>query len=474
MIAGTRITKLALAAVLPIVFLCVPYGSFAQSGRGVLDQLSESLRVLSDQVSPAVVEIRASKYGKADEDDSTASMLVKQRITGSGVILSPDGYIVTNAHVIEDAKHIRVFVHGARMNGSRARSLATLPGAGLDAAVVGLDEDIDIAVLKIKGNGLPTIPLADYEDLRQGQMVIAIGSPLGAHNAVTIGVVSSVARQIEADSAAVYIQTDAALNPGNSGGPLVDTSGKLVGINTMIMDGDRVGLAIPSDVVKYAYEQIRSRGQVTPGDIGLDIQEITPALAAGLGLSRDSGVIVADVHQGGSAEKQGVRPEDVLVGINGEPVQTFAEFVSRIYRSRPGDSMRLELLRGAKDFRVVIPVTERKAQAISKSPTAGSERGAVPGLGVYAVDVNEETADSILGLRMASGALVTKKSMTEEGGDSYSELDVGDVIHRLNGVAINRVEDLRTAVAKLHPGDAVVLQVERKRRFMFISFDLER
>ena len=459
------------------LFVVVPPRITAQASAGVLDQLSDSLKRLSDQVSPAVVEIRASRYGepkdKDDDDDPNATMVIKQRVTGSGVILSPDGYIVTNAHVIENAKNIRVFLNHLRPSGMAARDFASVSGKFYQAALVGIDDDIDIAVLKIKATGLPTMSLADYEKVKQGEVVVAIGSPLGAHNAITMGVVSSVARQMDSDSRAVYIQTDAALNPGNSGGPLVDTEGRLVGLNTMIVEGERVGLAIPSDIVKYAFDQIRSRGRIRYGDIGLDVQDITPLMAAGLRLSRDEGVIVADVVEGGSAQKANIRPGDVVVGVDGTTINRFVEFVARLYQKQPGSTITLQLLRGHGSFSTILPVTERRGQPEIAEKGAKSERNLIARLGVYAADIKVETGDAMPLLRQPWGVLVTGKSMTEEGSESQSELEVGDVIHSMNGVPVKSAVELRSSAAKLHPGDAIVLHVERKRKLLFVSFQAE-
>ncbi|MCH9024380.1 MAG: trypsin-like peptidase domain-containing protein, partial [candidate division Zixibacteria bacterium] len=198
-----------------------------------LKSISESFQKLSDSIVPAVVHIIATGW-TGPTDEMSASLLSKRQHTGSGVILSPSGYIITNAHVIEGAHSIDVILAPPRHNGSQWKSILKPKGDIVEAVLVGLDSETDLAVLKIPRTGLSYLKLADSDDLRQGQLVFAFGSPLGLQNSVTMGVVSSVARQLSADDPMIYIQTDAAINPGNSGGPLGNADGSVVGINTMI------------------------------------------------------------------------------------------------------------------------------------------------------------------------------------------------------------------------------------------------
>ncbi len=461
------------AFVLLCIFICAPIISAqtaAQSPAGVLDQLSVALKLLCDRVSVAVVEVQASGYGMVGDNDPDAGFVVKQHTTGSGVILDSDGYIVTNAHVVKGAKRIRVFLRQEVKGGPPRAAAAIRTGTAYDATVVGTDEQIDVSVLKIQATGLPTLPFGSYEELRPGQMVIAIGSPFGAHSAVTFGIVSSVARQLESDDFAVYIQTDAALNPGNSGGALVDTSGKLVGINALVMDGQRQGFAIPSDIVKFSYEQIRRHGRVSQADIGFDVQEISPEIASGLKLSRDSGVVVADVHPSSSAERAGIRAEDIILTIDGRAIDTVFEFVNHLHRKRPGDHVAIQILRGSAVLRMTVALLEKKPQLDLSTRNIEPERSLIPALGVFVLDVDDNVADSMPGIRQRSGAVVTGKSPTEAGAETLVKFEIGDVIHALNGVSINSVADLRAATSKLKPGDAIVVRVERKRRLLYLAF----
>jgi serine protease Do len=254
--------------------------------------LSALLESTSRSVSPSVVQIFATSYTAGDGLVPRSGDLIRtERASGSGVIVDPAGYIITNAHVVRGAGRIRVEV--PRPSGGTSILAASADVVG--AQVVGMDLETDLAVLKIEREKLPAMAFADSDELKPGQLVLAFGSPLGLTNSVTLGIVGAVARQLEPESPMVWVQTDASINPGSSGGPLVDLRGRLVGINTSIasMTGgnEGVGFSSPSNIVRAVYEQIKATGHVRRGDIGIRVQTITPALARGLGLGRESGVV---------------------------------------------------------------------------------------------------------------------------------------------------------------------------------------
>src|SRR5262249_18348965 len=229
-----------------------------------LQRLSEGVQQLSDRVRPAVVQIVTSTYAPA----KGGSLLPRQRGVGSGVILDPDGYIVTNAHVAQGARQVQVVLSPPR--GADGHSVLKARGKVVGAVVVGIDAETDLAVLKVDEKGLPSLPMGDSEELRQGQVVLAFGSPLGLEDSATLGIVSWAARQPEADNPMIYIQTDASINPGNSGGPLVDIEGRVVGINTLILSqsggNEGLGFAAPSNIVKNVFQQIKTSGRVRRGE----------------------------------------------------------------------------------------------------------------------------------------------------------------------------------------------------------------
>ena len=285
----------------------------ANQSPDALHQLSSSVEELVKRVSPSVVQVLATGFGPMQEGDSSEAALVIGRLSsiGSGVIVDPDGYILTNAHVLRGAQRVQVILPSPLAGASPDLSTLSARGRIMEARIVGLSREIDLAVLKIKAKGFPALPIAKYSNLRQGEMVFAFGSPGGLQNSVTMGVVSAVARQPDPDSPMVYIQTDTPINPGNSGGPLVDVDGELVGINTFILTqsggNEGLGFALPSGVVAVAYPQLRKFGHFHRGEIGINVQTITPNLAAALGLGKEQGVIVSDVMPGSSAESAGPR-----------------------------------------------------------------------------------------------------------------------------------------------------------------------
>jgi serine protease Do len=244
--------------------------------------LSASLESTSRTVSPSVVQIFATSYSAGDGLVPKSGDLIRtERASGSGVIVDPAGYIITNAHVVRGAGRLRVEIPRP----SSGTSILTETADAVGAQVVGMDLETDLAVLKVDRDKLPAMAFGDSDDLKPGQLVLAFGSPLGLTNSVTLGVVGAVARQLEPESPMVWVQTDASINPGSSGGPLVDLRGRLVGINTSIasMTGgnEGVGFSSPSNIVRTVYEQIKATGRVRRGEIGIRVQTITPALSRG-------------------------------------------------------------------------------------------------------------------------------------------------------------------------------------------------
>ncbi|HEY7056723.1 MAG TPA: trypsin-like peptidase domain-containing protein, partial [Vicinamibacterales bacterium] len=261
-----------------------------------LGDLSKSLEALASKVSPSVVQIFVTGYAPPEEqqEGGTGEPAI-ERSSGSGVIVDSDGYIVTNAHVVENATRLEVELSSAASGVPVGRSIVKRRGRIVGARIVAIDHETDLAVVKVDATGLPTLPIGDSDRLHPGQIVLAFGSPLGLDSSVTMGVVSAVARQLEPDDPMIYIQTDAPINPGNSGGPLVDTDGRLVGINTLIYTqgggSEGIGFAAPSNIVRNVFTQIRKTGRVLRGEIGVTAQTITPLLADALQLPSDAGII---------------------------------------------------------------------------------------------------------------------------------------------------------------------------------------
>src|ERR1700724_1695631 len=276
----------------------------------VLVQLNGALEGLAAKVSSGVVQILVTGYGPAHEENrSQTALIVRQHAVGSGVIVDADGYIVTNAHVIEGAQRIRVAL--PIPVGETTGVVPVGKRQIREARLLGFHKETDLAWLKIEDKGLPTLPFVRHERPHVGQLVFAIGSPEGLQNSVTMGVISAVARQPDPSKPMTYIQTDAPINPGNSGGPLVDMNGTVGGINTFILSqgggSEGLGFAIPAPIVEFVYRSLRKYGHVHRVEIGAGLQELTPTLADGLQLSQHWGVIVADVKPDGPAATAGLQ-----------------------------------------------------------------------------------------------------------------------------------------------------------------------
>jgi serine protease Do len=438
-----------------------------------LHQFNGAVRKLVSEVTPSVVQVVATGYGPVESSSGNNSALVgMQEKIGSGVIIDPDGYIVTNAHVISGAQHVRVSVPIVAATESTEEPIISRSRA-VDARVVGSDEDIDLAVLKIEATGLRALRLGDYNKLRQGDFVFAFGSPEGLQDSVTMGVVSTPARQLDPDSPVVYVQSDAATNPGNSGGPLVNVDGELIGINTFIFTqsggNEGLGFAIPSAIVAYAYPQLRKYGHLHRGETGLGVQAITPELANGLKLNTDSGVIISDVIPGSPAENAGVKVQDILKSIDGYPVANLPAVGTRLFMRSGGDQIKLGVMRGSTKLNFIVPVVEVPNDLDSLATVVQSKQSPVTQLGVVVIDIDPALAKKFPSLRIGSGVLVAARAI-ESNADV--PLEAGDVIHTINGVSLKTSDELRAALNHTNANTSVVLQIERSGKLMFLAFKL--
>ena len=439
-----------------------------------LHQISSSVEDLVKRVSPSVVQVRVTGFGTTEEADSNETALVigRFRSIGSGVIVDPEGYILTNAHVLKGAQRVEVLLPSPQAG--RSPDLSTLGSQGrtMEARIVGLSKDIDLAVLKVEAKGLPALPIGKYSDLRQGEVVLAFGSPGGLQNSVTMGVVSAVARQPDPDSPMVYIQTDAPINPGNSGGPLVNVDGEVVGINTFILTesggNEGLGFAIPSSMVAVAYPQLRKFGHLHRGEIGIHVQTITPGLATGLGLPTDQGVIVSDVVPGSPAEKAGLKIQDIILSIEDKPVGSLPIFSMYMFMLRKGDLVKIRFLRGSEKMQVEVPVAQRPHNVDLLAGLVDPEKNLVSKLGILGIEINGSISQLLPGLREASGVIVAAR-VAGLGGEE-SSLAVGDVIHALNGMTVISLDFLRSKLDAIKPDSPVVLQIERDGSMMYTAF----
>ena len=437
-----------------------------------LVQLNNALESLAAKVSPAVVQILVTGYGPLKEEDKAqTALIVRQHAVGSGVIVDSDGYIMTNAHVVEGAQRIRVALP---LPGDSSRAVPVGKRRILEAKLLGVHKETDLALLKIEERDLPILPLLQQR-ARVGQLVFAIGSPEGLQNSVTMGVVSAVARQADPEKALTYIQTDAPINPGNSGGPLVDMNGSVVGINTFILSegggSEGLGFAIPARVVDFVYHSLRKYGHVHRVEIGVVAQEITPTLADGLQLAQRWGVIVADVKPDGPAASAGLKVQDIVLTADDRRIETLPELSSALYLHRLDQVLKLEILRGRERKILYVPAIEERDQMDQLFDAADPEKSLVPRLGILAVDLTSDVRSQIGPLRVSSGVVVLGRAADLILPDTG--LQTGDVIHALNTTSITSMETLREAVRGLKTGDAVALQVERSDGLSYLSFEME-
>jgi serine protease Do len=442
-----------------------------------LRQLNDSIEALVERVSPSVVQIQVTGYGSTEDGDrkQTTDVIGRRQAVASGVIVDPEGYIVTNAHVVNGAERIEVIVPPHIVSGALTDSTQDTQGKSYQAHLVGTAREIDLAVIKIEARGLPALSInRSLQPTRQGEMVFAFGSPEGLRNTVTMGVVSSVARQPDPDSPLVYVQTDTPINPGNSGGPLVDADGLLVGINTFILStsggNQGLGFAIPAGVVAYAYPQLLKYGHIHQPAIGALVQTITPDMAIGLHLVKDFGIIVSDVSPGGPADQAGLRIQDIILSVDGTPTGSLPLFAHSLYLHKSGEQAKIDVLRGSDLVHLQIPLVERQHKEDSLANIADPAKNLVRPLSVLGIELTLDLAHSLPDLRIPTGVIVAARTLGS--GTVEIPLQTGDVIHGVNGTTITSLDGLREALAKPKSGDSVVLQIERYAQLIYVSFSL--
>jgi serine protease Do len=442
-----------------------------------LTELSRSFENLAQRVSPSVVQIFVTGYALPDDNErSVAGDPVLERGSGSGVIVSADGYVVTNAHVIENATRIEVELPFAATGGDPGRSILGRRGRMVGAQIVAVDEETDLAVIKVAAKALPALEYGDSDSLRPGQIVLAFGSPLGLSSSVTMGVVSAVARQLTPEDPMIYIQTDAPINPGNSGGALVDTEGRLVGINTLIFTqsggNEGIGFAAPSNIVRNITGQIMKFGRVRRGEIGVNAQTITPLLAEALALPIDAGVVLSDVAQGSPAARAGLQPGDIVTSLDGKPMENGRQLRINVYAKGAGEQVAIDARRGERTVSVRVPVVERASESTRLEDLVGAQQ-AITNLGITVLDLTPAIAQVLPQLRRDKGAVIARVA-PDAPFSQQGKLLPGDVIYGLNGKTIASVADLRTVSATLKPSTATVLQVERQGVLLYVAFRTEK
>jgi serine protease Do len=376
---------------------------------------------------------------------------------GSGFIISPDGYIMTNNHVVADADEIIVRLSDR---------------SELEAKLIGADPRSDVALLKVEGKGLPVVRLGKADDLKVGEWVLAIGSPFGFDHSVTAGIVSAKGRNLPSDSYVPFIQTDVAINPGNSGGPLFNLKGEVVGINSQIFtrSGGFMGLsfAIPMEVAMQVADQLKADGKVTRGWLGVVIQEVNKDLAESFGLEKPAGALVAQVLEDGPADKGGLQVGDVILSLNGRPIIMSADLPHLVGGLKPGEKADLDIVRDGsrKKLSVTIGTLPEEGQELA---SAGSAQGGERSNNRLGVTVVELTAEQKKGLDLKGGVVVRE---VLNGPAAMIGLRPGDVITHLNNQAIDSTSTFAKVAQELPKNRSVSMRVLRQGRASFITFKL--
>lgn len=448
-------------------------GSIFAEALPQLEQFSSSVQNLTSRVSHSVVKIQVTRYGASDENSNTAAVASKQEAIGSGVIIDPAGYIVTNAHVVQAAQKIRV-----SLQPPGEQSVANVIAQGYmkprEATLIGIFKEGDLALIKIQGDNLPALPLADYDKLRQGQVVFAFGSPSGLQNSVSMGVVSSIARQPDPDSPFLYIQTDAPINPGNSGGPLVNTAGEIVGLNTFILTqsggNEGVGFAVPSMLIKWVWPELRKRGHVDRTTIGVGLQAISPLLSNALKLKASSGVLISDVTADGPAAKAGLKVNDVLLSMDGRAIESVPALLGFFFEHRGGKEVKVQVLRGSDQMSFNVMPENAPHQADRLADIVDSGNNLIPSLGFIGLTVDKKIEELLGSLRMPTGVVMVTR--IQSPSTIETGLQPGDIVHSVNNDLVYDIDGLRAAMSKLKTGDAVALLIERNDQLLYVTFEL--
>ncbi len=444
----------------------------------ILKDYDQAIDRVAERAMESVVKIEVTGYGvpESDKDQGQQTQtLERQRSIGSGVIVDPDGYIITNNHVIAGAMRIRVIIAPATVELVSGNTRLDNPQRVYEAKLIGSTRYADLALIKIEGKGLPYIPLPEQFHFRLGQTVVAIGAPEGLDHTVTKGIISAVGRQPEVDRPMVYVQTDAPINPGNSGGPLIDRDGNLVGINTFIVTSgggsEGLGFAIPEPIVRFVYHELKDHGIVPNVTIGAHAQSITPALAAGLKLPQDWGVIISDVDAGGAAAAAGLHPRDIVTTMDGLRVDALPKYTAYLYVHKRNTPLRMEVLRDGKPLTLSVTPIDAPPLIDNLSDLINPKRDLIASLGIFVIDLRRSPVGPMLNLRSDSGVLVAGLLGGEPA--TAADLAVGDVIRAVNGHPLNDSQQLRQILAGLKPGDAVVLEVERQAVLQYVAFEME-
>lgn len=439
-------------------------------------QIQETSKAFSEivaAVSPAVVNISSTKIMRKQPSpfDELFDFLQpfpdgrsrkwKEQSLGSGVIVTSDGYVVTNNHVIEKADDIRVIFPDKR---------------SFRARLIGSDPKTDLAIIKIDATNLPILTWGDSDSLQVGEFVLAIGNPFGLSNTVTMGIVSAIGRtDVGIADYENFIQTDAAINPGNSGGPLVNMKGELIGINTAIFSKtggyQGIGFAVPSNMVKGVIDQLIKKGKVVRGWIGVTIQELTPEISQKFGLKSAEGVLITDIAKGGPAHNAGLMRGDIILEFNDKSIKDASLLRNMVAQSEINKPIKLKIFRQGQEMTITLIVKELPSEGIQMLPSSATGDNfsidSHPLSGITVMDINPTIAKQ-LGIQGDEKGVVIVKiqqgSLVEESG-----IKKGDVIQEIDRQRINNLNDFNKATSRLRPDSSVLLFINRGGKKYYVT-----
>lgn len=407
---------------------------------------------------PSLDPFSEDSFFKRFFGDSPSHLRQVQGQIGSGVIIDPNGYIVTNHHVIADAKEIRVILNDRR---------------AFSAKVVGSDIKSDLAVVKIDARNLPSASWGDSSKLQVGEYVLAIGNPFGLMETVTLGIISAVGRaNVGIADYEDFIQTDAPINPGNSGGALVNIRGELIGVNTAIFSEGGgsmgIGFAIPSNMAKPVMESLMKAGKVVRGWLGISIQEVTPELAKEFGLSNPKGVLVGDLLINGPADKAGLRRGDIILEADGEPVESVGQFRNLTASASVGSPLKLNIYREGRPQTIGVTVEENVGEAAREAPPQVEQREtSAPMDGIEVRDISPEALEERILNNSREGVVV--EGVASGSGGEEAGLRQGDILVEVNRKPLGNVKEYKEVISKMKKDQTVLLLIDRGGRTFFMT-----
>ena len=464
--------------------------TFAQSASKTAKDLSNAFSTSAKEAMPAVVSIKVEKtiesnsmsfgtpngyndpFGLFGDDflrQFFGDRLPQQQKTprkfyergqGSGFIISKDGYILTNNHVVGDVDKITVELKDGRKFEN--------------AKLIGTDPDSEVALIKIDGDNFPVLPMGNSDNIEIGDWVIAIGNPFGLSETVTVGVISAVGRSnVHIAAYEDFIQTDAAINPGNSGGPLINLDGQVIGINTAIFSESGgymgIGFAIPINMARNIEQQLKEYGKVTRGYLGIYGQDVTPDMAELLQLKNSQGVIVASVEKGSPADKAGLENHDVLLEMNGKKIESYDSFRNDVAEMKPGSSLKLTVLRNGKNVEINVTLGERPKEIAQGSRSKG-QQNSQESLGITVQNVTKDLADQF-GYQLGAGVIVT--GVAPGSPASEAGIQPGDLIKSINRQTVNSVDEFQQTLNNIK-GNKVLLLIQHGEFSQFVVVELSQ